>query len=143
MDSAIPTAQANSTDSPSTRRDSLTITDNRTGKTYDVPITNDTIRASDLRKIRVDENDFGMMSYDPAFNNTASCISRITFIDGDKGILRYRGYPIEELAEKATYLETAYLLLHGELPNESQLKEWHHSIVHHPFIHTRFKNLLS
>jgi len=142
MDSAIPTAQANSTDSPSTRRDSLTITDNRTGKTYDVPITNDTIRASDLRKIRVDENDFGMMSYDPAFNNTASCISRITYIDGDKGILRYRGYPIEELAEKSTYLETAYLLLHGELPTDAQLKDWQHQITHHTFIHESIKKFL-
>ena len=116
MDSAIPTTHANAAESGSARRDMLTITDNRTGKTYEVPITNDAIRASDLRKIRVDDNDFGMMSYDPAFNNTASCISRITYIDGDKGILRYRGYPIEELAEKATYLETAYLLLYGELP---------------------------
>ena len=90
MDSAIPTTDANAADSGSARRDTLTITDNRTGKAYEVPITNDAIRASDLRKIRVDDNDFGMMSYDPAFNNTASCISRITYIDGDKGILRYR-----------------------------------------------------
>jgi citrate synthase len=142
MDSAIPTTQANSTDSPSTRRDSLTITDNRTGKVYEISITNDTIRASDLRKVRVDETDFGMMSYDPAFNNTASCISRITYIDGDKGILRYRGYPIEELAEKSTYLETAYLLLHGELPTESQLKDWQHHITHHTFIHESIKKFL-
>jgi len=123
-------------------QDGITITDNRTGKTYDVPITNDTIRASDLRKIRVDENDFGMMSYDPAFNNTASCISRITYIDGDKGILRYRGYPIEELAEKSTYLETAYLLLHGELPTDAQLKDWQHQITHHTFIHESIKKFL-
>ena len=97
-------------------RETLTITDNRTGKTYEVPITHDTIRAMDLRQIKVDSADFGMMSYDPAFNNTASCISKVTYIDGDAGILRYRGYPIEDLAEKSTYLETAYLLLHGELP---------------------------
>src|SRR5256885_16608655 len=88
-------------------RDTLTITDNRTGKTYEVPVTNGTIRAMDLRQIRVDPKEFGMMSYDPAFNNTASCISKITYIDGDVGILRYRGYPIEDLAEKSTYLETA------------------------------------
>ena len=142
MDSAIPMTQPKTTDSSSARRDTLSVTDNRTGKTYEIPITNDTIRANDLRKIRVDESDFGMMSYDPAFNNTASCISRITFIDGDQGILRYRGYPIEELAEKATYLETAYLLLHGELPTESQLKEWQHHITHHTFIHESIKKFL-
>ena len=142
MDSAIPTTNANTADSGSTRHDSLIVTDNRTGKSYEIPITNDTIRASDLRKVRVDEADFGMMSYDPAFNNTASCISRISFIDGDKGILRYRGYPIEELAEKATYLETAYLLLHGELPTESQLTNWRHQITHHTFIHESIKKFL-
>src|SRR5271166_3588162 len=111
MDSALPTTHTKHAEAASSRRETLTITDNRTGQSYEVPITHETIRASDLRKIRVDEVDFGMMSYDPAFNNTASCISRITFIDGDKGILRYRGYPIEELAEKSNYLETAYLLL--------------------------------
>jgi len=142
MDSAIPATQTNTTDAHSPRRDSLTITDNRTGKVYEIPITNDTIRASDLRKVRVDEHDFGMMSYDPAFNNTASCISRITYIDGDQGILRYRGYPIEELAEKSTYLETAYLVLHGELPTESQLKDWQHHITHHTFIHESIKKFL-
>ena len=97
-------------------RDSLTITDNRTGKTYEVPITDDTIRAIDLRQIKVKADEFGMMTYDPAFTNTALCRSKITFIDGDAGILRYRGYPIEELAERSTYLETAYLILYGELP---------------------------
>src|SRR5713226_3058275 len=97
--------------------DPLTVIDNRTGKKYEVPVADGTIRALDLRQIKVDEHDFGLMSYDPAFNNTALCRSRITFIDGDRGILRYRGYPIEELAEKSTYLETAYLILHGELPN--------------------------
>ncbi|HTG95503.1 MAG TPA: citrate/2-methylcitrate synthase, partial [Pyrinomonadaceae bacterium] len=101
--------------------DSLTITDNRTGKQYELPIENGTIRAMDLRQIKVSEDDFGLMTYDPAFMNTASCKSRITFIDGDKGILEYRGYPIEQLAEKSTYLEVAYLLLNGELPTEPQL----------------------
>src|SRR5882762_7266230 len=96
--------------------DTLTITDNRTGKQYEVPIANGTIKAMDLRQIKAADDDFGLMTYDPAFMNTASCKSRITFIDGDKGILEYRGYPIEQLAEKSTYLEVAYLLLHGELP---------------------------
>src|SRR5712664_2652204 len=104
--------------------DTLTITDNRTGKQYDVPIENGTIKAMDLRQIKTSENDFGLMTYDPAFMNTASCKSRITFIDGDKGILEYRGYPIDQLAQKSSYLEVAYLLLHGELPSEAQLKEW-------------------
>jgi citrate synthase len=101
MDSALPTTQSKTADAPSTsRRETLTITDNRTGKSYEVPITHDTIRAMDLRQIKVEPTEFGLMSYDPAFNNTAACISRITYIDGDLGILRYRGYPIEELAEK-------------------------------------------
>src|ERR1700722_7571500 len=98
------------------RRDTLTITDNRTGKQIEVPINNDTIRPIDLRKLKVHDADFGMMTYDPSFANTASCASKITYIDGDQGILRYRGYSIEELAEKSTYLETAYLILYGELP---------------------------
>ncbi len=105
-------------------RDSLTVTDNRSGKTYELPITRDTIRALDLRQIKVEQPDFGMMSYDPAFNNTALCKSKITFIDGDAGILRYRGYPIEELAERSTYLETAYLIVFGELPTRKQLEDW-------------------
>ena len=120
-------------------RDSLTITDNRTGKTYELPITNDTIRALDLRQIKVKEDEFGMMTYDPAFTNTALCKSKITFIDGDAGILRYRGYPIEELAERSTYLETAYLLLNGELPTRSQLEEWTYRVLHHTFIHESIK----
>src|SRR5579884_3783431 len=105
-------------------QESLTVVDNRTGKRYELPITNGCIRATDLRKIKVDDADFGLMSYDPAFLNTACCISRITYIDGERGILRYRGYPIEELAEKSTFLETAYLLIHGELPTRSQLEDW-------------------
>src|SRR5258705_4541237 len=123
MDSLSPTATTKKNDAAPQARETLTITDNRTGKSYDVPITHGTIKAMDLRQIKTDANDFGMMSYDPAYNNTASCISRITYIDGDKGILRYRGYPIEELAEKSTYLATAYLLLHSELPTGKQLKD--------------------
>src|SRR5260370_8682607 len=102
--------------------DTLTITDNRTGKQYEVPINNGTINAMDLRQIKTSEDDFGLMTYDPAFMNTASCKSRITFIDGDKGILEYRGYPIDQLAEKSSYLEVAYLLLNGELPTLAELK---------------------
>jgi citrate synthase len=143
MDSALPTAtQSKTSDGTSTRRETLTITDNRTGKSYEIPITHDTIRAMDLRQIKVDADEFGMISYDPAYNNTASCISRITYIDGDKGILRYRGYSIEELAEKSTYLETAYLLLNGELPGAAQLKEWQYNVTHHTFIHESIKKFL-
>jgi citrate synthase len=143
MDSATSSAtQLKKSDEPVAARQSLTITDNRTGKNYEIPITNDAIRAADLRQIKVNPTDFGMMSYDPAFNNTASCISRVTYIDGDAGILRYRGYPIEELAEKSTYLETAYLLLHGELPTAAQLKDWTNHISHHTFIHESIKKFL-
>lgn len=124
------------------RHDSLSITDNRTGKQYEIPVQNDTIRAIDLRQIKVNADDFGLMTYDPAYTNTASCISRITFIDGDKGILRYRGYPIEELAEKSTYLETAYLILYGELPSKSQLADWTYHVTHHTFIHESIKKFL-
>ncbi|MFZ0819588.1 MAG: citrate synthase [Candidatus Acidiferrales bacterium] len=124
------------------RRDTLSVTDNRTGKTYELPITNGAIHSTDFRKIKTDPDDFGMMCYDPAFNNTASCISRISFIDGEKGILRYRGYPIEDLAEKSTYLETAYLILHGELPTQKQLNDWAYHITHHTFIHESIKKFL-
>ena len=124
------------------RRNTLSITDNRTGRQYEIPVKNDTIRAIDLRQIKVNDADFGMLSYDPAFTNTASCISKITFIDGDKGILRYRGYAIEELAEKSTYMETSYLLLHGELPTQSQLATWVDQITHHTFIHESIKKFL-
>src|SRR5829696_8775846 len=109
--------------------DTLTITDNRTGRQYEVAIENDTIRAMDLRQIKVADDDFGLMTYDPAFMNTSSCKSRITFIDGDRVILRYRGYRIEQLAERSTYLEVAYLLLYGELPNATQLEEWKYQIT--------------
>jgi citrate synthase len=121
---------------------SLTITDNRTGKHYEVGIDNGTIKAMDLRQIKVSEDDFGLMTYDPAFMNTASCKSRITFIDGDKGILEYRGYPIDQLAEKSTYLEVAYLLLHGELPTTSQLTEWTKNITYHTFINENIKKVM-
>jgi len=123
-------------------QNTLTITDNRTGKTYELPIKNGTIRALDLRQIKLDGDDFGMMTYDPAFTNTASCISKITFIDGDRGILMYRGYPIEELADKSTYLETSYLVLHGELPTRAQLDDWTWHITHHTFIHESIKKFL-
>ncbi|MCY1053955.1 citrate synthase [Nannocystis sp. SCPEA4] len=115
--------------------DTLTITDNRTGKTYEIEIKDGTIRADALRKIKTSDDDFGLMTYDPAFMNTASCRSAITLIDGDKGILRYRGYAIEDLAEQSSYIEVAYLLLHGELPNEAQLRKWTHEITHHTFVH--------
>jgi citrate synthase len=122
--------------------DTVTIIDNRTGKKYELPVTDDTIRASDLRKIKVNEGDFGLMTYDPAFMNTALCRSRITYIDGDKGILRYRGYPIEQLAEQSTFLETAYLLIHGELPDEQQLDEWTRDITLHSMIHENIKKVI-
>ena len=111
--------------------DTLTITDNRTGKQYEIPIVDGTIRAIDLRQIKVDPEEFGMMSYDPAYLNTASCRSRITFIDGDRGILRYRGYPIEQLAERSTFLETAWLLVNGELPTAAELDAWTAEIDRH------------
>ncbi|HXH90085.1 MAG TPA: citrate synthase [Thermoanaerobaculia bacterium] len=121
---------------------SLTITDNRTGKTYEVPISEETIRATDLRKIKVADDDFGLMTYDPAFMNTAACRSAITFIDGDKGILEYRGYPIEQLAEKSSYLETSWLLLKGELPTKDELAAWTHTITYHTFINENLKGVL-
>jgi citrate synthase len=126
----------------STKRDTLTITDNRTGKVYEVPVEHDTIKALDLRQIKVRDEDFGMMTYDPAYMNTASCKSTITYIDGDKGILEYRGYPIEQLAEKCTYLEVAYLLVFGELPNKAQLEEWTHNVTTHTYVHENMKKLM-
>jgi len=123
-------------------KDTLSITDNRTAKTYEVPIQDDTIRAMDLRQIKVKEDDFGMMTYDPAYVNTASCKSRITFIDGDKGILEYRGYPIEELAENSDYLETAYLIMNGELPSKEESDKWAADIREHTFLHENVKKLM-
>ena len=123
--------------------DTLTITDNRTGKQYEVPISDGTIRALDLRQIKVDPDEFGLMTYDPAFQNTASCKSRVTFIDGEKGILRYRGYPIEQLAEKSTFVETMYLLLNGELPTASQLEAWNTELNLHTMLHENIKMFMS
>ena len=120
----------------------LTITDNRTGKAYMLPIENGTVRAMDLRQIKTNADDFGLMSYDPALMNTASTKSAITFIDGNKGILEYRGYPVEQLADECNFLEVAYLILFGELPNEKQLATWIHDITHHTFVHENIKTLM-
>ena len=122
--------------------ETLTIIDNRTGKKYEIPIENDTIRAANLRQIKVRDDEFGLLSYDPALMNTAAVKSRITYIDGDKGILEYRGYPIEQLAENSTsYLEVAYLLINGELPTQQQLEAWRADIKRHTFIHENIKKL--
>jgi citrate synthase len=126
----------------STSNETLSITDNRTGKQYELPIQDGTIRATELRNIKVDDEDFGLMAYDPAFMNTAACRSAITFIDGDKGVLEYRGYPIEQLAEKSNYLEVAYLLIHGELPSRQQLDDWTHEITIHTFVHENVKEFM-
>ena len=123
-------------------KETLTITDNRTGKQYEVAIENGVIRADDLKQIRTDADDPGIMAYDPSFGNTASCKSRITYIDGDKGILRYRGYDIAELAEKSTYLETAYLIVKGELPDKHHLSMWQHNITIHTMVHENIKKLM-
>jgi citrate synthase len=125
-----------------TAEDTLTITDNRTGRTYEVPVEDGTIRATALRDIKVSEDDFGLMSYDPAYMNTASCRSAITYLDGEAGVLEYRGYPIEQLAEQSTYLEVAYLLVHGELPTQAKLDEWTHQITIHTFVHENVKNFM-
>jgi citrate synthase len=121
--------------------ETLTIIDNRTGKQYEIPIKNGAVKATDLFQIKVAEDD-GIVSYDPGFMNTASCQSKITYIDGDRGILRYRGYPIEQIAENSTYLETAYLILYGELPSKLQLEEWSHNITYHSIIHENIKKLI-
>ena len=122
--------------------DTLTVTDNRTGTSYEIPIENGAINASHLRQIKASEGDFGLMSYDPGFLNTASCHSRITYIDGDVGILRYRGYPIEQLAEESTYLETTYLIFHGELPTAAELEDWSWNINHHTLLHENIKKFI-
>ena len=122
--------------------DTLTVTDNRTGKSYEIPITDETIRAMDLRQIKVNDDDFGLMAYDPAYTNTASCRSAITFIDGDRGVLEYRGYPIEQLAEKSTFLEVAYLLVFGELPTQPQLDKWVTDITQHTYVHENVKSFI-
>jgi len=120
----------------------LQVTDSRTGRSYEIPISDGAVRATDLRQIKVDPDDFGLLSYDPAFLNTASCRSAITYIDGDNGILLYRGYPIEELAENATFLQVAYLLLNGELPSPQQAAQWEHVITRHTFVHENVKKFI-
>ena len=122
--------------------ETLSVIDNRTGRTYEIPITDGTVRALDFRAIRVSDDDFGLMTYDPAFMNTASCRSTITYLDGAEGVLEYRGYPIEQLAAKSSYLEVAYLLIYGELPTTSQLEEWQHQITTHTFVHENIKEFL-
>jgi citrate synthase len=123
-------------------RDTLTVTDNRTGRTYELPVTDGTVRAMDLRQIKTGEDDFGLMAYDPAYTNTASCRSAITYIDGERGILQHRGYPIEQLCERSSYLEVAYLLIRGELPTQSQLEAWVHEITIHTFVHENVKGFM-
>jgi len=142
MATTLSAPEAKAPEGSAKMRDSLSITDNRTGKTYDVPIKDGTIKAIDLRQIKEQPTDFGLMTYDPAFLNTASCKSTITFIDGDKGILNYRGYPIAELAEKTTYLETAYLVVHGELPTKAQYESWTNDITFHTMVHENIKGLM-
>jgi citrate synthase len=132
-----------SVDGASADGDSLSVTDNRTGETYELEVTDGTIKAMDLRQIKVSEDDFGLMAYDPAFTNTASCRSAITFIDGDAGILEHRGIPIEQLSEKSTYLEVAYLLVFGDLPTQAQLDAWVHDVTHHTFVHEDIKKFLT
>jgi citrate synthase len=122
--------------------DTLTITDNRTGKRYELPVTDGAIRAMDLRQIKVSDDDFGLLAYDPAFKNTANVRSEITYIDGDAGILRYRGYPIEQLATQSSFLEVAYLLIHGQLPSQDEYDGWVYEITHHTFIHENIKKFI-
>jgi citrate synthase len=123
-------------------KDSLTVTDNRTGRSYEMPIKDGAVRAIDFRDVKVDEKDFGLLVYDPGFSNTASCRSAITRIDGEAGVLEYRGYPIEQLAEKSTYLETAYLLIHGELPTQKQMDDWQEEIKFHTYLHENAKKFM-
>jgi citrate synthase len=124
------------------RRETVTVTDNRTGQSYELPITDGTIRGLELRQLKVSEEDFGLMDYDPGYANVAACRSAVTYLDGDKGILQYRGYPIEQLAEHATYLEVAYLLINGELPTTRQLEDWTHEITVHTFVHENVKSFM-
>jgi citrate synthase len=123
-------------------RETLSVTDNRTGRTYELPVTDGTVRAMDLRQIKVEEDEFGLMAYDPAYTNTASCRSAITYIDGEAGVLQHRGYSIEQLCEQSSYLEVAYLLIHGELPTQSQLDEWIYEITIHTFVHENVKDFM-
>jgi citrate synthase len=120
-------------------RGTLSVTDNRTGRSYEIEINDGTVRSTDFRQIKVADDDFGLMTYDPAYMNTASCRSEVTYLDGENGVLEYRGYPIEQLAEQSTYLEVAYLLVHGELPTQAELDEWTHQITIHTFVHENVK----
>ena len=124
------------------RQDSVSITDNRTGESYELEVTDGTVKAMDLRQIKVSEDDFGLMAYDPAFINTAACRSQITYIDGEAGVLEHRGYPIEQLCENSTYLEVAYLLIFGELPTKQQLERWVYDVTHHTFVHENIKKFV-
>ena len=137
-----PSTETNPHESKTMKIDTLTIIDNRTQRQYEVPIENGTVKALDLRQVKTNGDDFGLMTYDPAFMNTASCKSKITFIDGDRGILRYRGYPIEQLAESCNYLEVAYLLIHGELPKKADLEDWTKCITTHTFVHENIKKFM-
>src|SRR5215213_6848275 len=120
----------------------LSVTDNRTGRSYEIEITDGTVRSTDFRQIKVSDDDFGLMTYDPAYMNTASCRSEITYLDGEAGVLEYRGYPIEQLAEQSTYLEVAYLLVHGDLPDQKQLDEWTHEVTTHTFVHENVRSFM-
>ncbi|MCL2768847.1 MAG: citrate synthase [Solirubrobacterales bacterium] len=124
------------------RRDTVTVIDNRTGESYELPITDGTVRGIDLRQVRTSPEDFGLMVYEPGYANIASCRSAITYLDGERGILQHRGYPIEQLAEHSTYLEVAYLLIHGELPTSAQLEEWRHEVTIHTFVHENVKRFM-
>ncbi len=135
-------SQAASAGVPQNGADTLSVTDNRTGRSYEIEITDGTVRATDFRQIKTSDEDFGLMTYDPAFMNTASCRSDITYLDGERGVLEYRGYPIEQLAEQSTYLEVAYLLVHGELPNSAQLEQWIGEITIHTFVHENVKSFI-
>ena len=129
--------------STATGVESLSVKDNRTGKNYDVEIKDGTVRAMDFRQIKVDEDDFGLMTYDPGYSNTASCRSAITYIDGERGVLEHRGIPIEQLCEHSTYLEVAYLLNYGQLPTEDELNQWIYEITHHTYVHENIKNFMN
>jgi citrate synthase len=134
--------QGSSADNGAGSRETLSVTDNRTGQTYELPIEDGTVRAMDLRQIKADESDFGLMAYDPAFTNTASCRSAITYVDGEAGILQHRGYPIEQLCEHSSYLEVAYLLINGKLPTQTQLTDWVDEITIHTFVHENVKDFM-
>src|SRR2546423_12018344 len=135
-------SQSTPAGTPGGTADTLTVTDNRTGRTYELPIEQGTIRAGALRQIKVADDDFGLLAFDPAFTATASCRSAITFIDGEKGILRYRGYPIDQLAERSSFLEVAYLIVKGELPAKANLAAFEHNIIHHTMIHENIKKFI-